>query len=128
MTSRRPYLIRAIYEWVLDNELTPYLLVDATYPDTELPQQYIEDGRIVLNISPQSVRFLDINNDQISFTARFSGSSQTLFFPIGSVLAIYAKENGNGMLFDADDVPPPSSPTTKPTKKASGRPILKVVK
>lgn len=99
-SSRRPYLIRAIYDWVLDNGLTPYLLVAADEPDVEVPTQYVgDDGKIVMNLSPTAVRGLDLGNDVVRFEARFSGTPHHVFIPTGAVLAVYAKETGEGMLF-----------------------------
>lgn len=126
MTSLKPYLIRSIYEWILDNELTPHLLVDAEYEGTVLPGNYIEDGRIVLNINPPAIQGLTLGNEEIEFNARFSGKATHILVPIKAVMAIYAKENGKGMIFDreeevGDDEPPP--PEKKPT-----RPQLRVVK
>lgn len=102
MTSTRPYLLRALHEWILDNDLTPYVQVDATMENVEVPQQFVQDGRIVLNLSPASVRNLDLGNEWISFNARFSGSAMQVFLPIQSVLAIYSKENGQGMFFQPE--------------------------
>lgn len=125
MTPLKPYLIRSIYEWIVDNDLTPHLLVDATHPDALLPEAFIEDGKIVLNIRPAAVQGLSLGNDEIEFNARFSGRPMLIVAPISSVLAIYAKENGRGMVFDKeneehDDTPPPAP---KPA-----RPQLRVVK
>ena len=109
MTSNRPYLIRAIYDWIVENNLTPYLLVSANYPEVQLPLDYVKEGRIVLNISPQACRGLHLNNDRIVFTARFSGKAdQIVVFP-AAVLAIYAKENGAGMEFGIEEPPPVTS-------------------
>lgn len=103
MTSNRPYLLRALYDWICDNHLTPYLLVDATGDDLNIPHEFVEDGKIVLNISPSAVRDLDLSNDYINFKARFSGKSMNVYFPNESVQAIYAKENGRGMIFPEED-------------------------
>ncbi len=99
MISDRPYLIRALNEWILDNNLTPYILVDANADKVKVPSQSITDGKIVLNISPAAVRELQINNDLILFSARFSGRTYHISVPVETVLAIYAKENGKGMIF-----------------------------
>ena len=127
MTSNRPYLIRAIYDWIVDNNLTPYLLVSADYPDVQLPTDYVKEGRIVLNISPQACRGLHLNNDRIVFTARFSGKAeQVVVFP-SAVLAIYAKENGTGMDFGPEN--PKSSSTLDITKNSKkNKPSLTLVK
>ncbi len=126
MTSNRPYLIRAIHEWLLDNQCTPYLLVDAQAPGVEVPGQYVKDGKIVLNISPGAVEALRITNDEVTFLARFSGVSQLVSIPITAVLAVYARENGRGMMFNEEDKDGPEPDNTDPTPPA--RPSLKVVK
>ncbi|MEM7251748.1 MAG: ClpXP protease specificity-enhancing factor [Pseudomonadota bacterium] len=124
MTSNRPYLIRAIHEWIIDNGFTPHLVVDATSDDVVVPRQFVEDGRIVLNVAPSSVRELHISNDEVSFGARFSGTHFDVSLPIANILAIYARENGQGLAFadDEGDAPPPSEP-----EKPKG-PSLRVVK
>jgi stringent starvation protein B len=125
MTSNRSYLIRAINEWLLDNNCTPHLLVDAEAPGVDVPNQYIQDGKIVLNIGPNAVEGLQVSNEEVTFLARFSGVSQLVSLPISAVLAIYAKENGRGMMFneEGDSDPEPEDPDEKPS-----RPSLKVVK
>ena len=99
MTSNRPYLIRALYEWLLDNDLTPHLLVDAEYEGVVVPGQFVEDGRIVLNVNPSAVINLQMTNELISFNARFGGRETDVLIPPLAVLGIYARENGRGMLF-----------------------------
>jgi stringent starvation protein B len=129
MTSNRPYLIRALYEWLVDNELTPYLLVDAEADGVQVPQRYVEEGRIVLNVSPSAVRDLHLGNDLIAFEARFGGTAFALSLPPDAVLGVYARENGKGMLFPDDmaDDPEPPKPTGPPPS-SGGKPSLKVVK
>lgn len=129
MTSNRPYLIRALYEWLVDNDLTPYLLVDARREDVSVPTSYVEDGRIVLNVGPTAVRHLVLGNDEIAFEARFSGTAHAIVLPPEAVLGVYARENGKGMLFpeDSDDSPEPPEPT-KPAPSPGGKPSLKIVK
>jgi stringent starvation protein B len=124
MTSNRPYLIRALYDWLVDNDLTPYLLVDAQRNDVHVPADYVENGRIVLNVSPSAVRGLELGNEQIGFEARFSGTAHIIALPPAAVLGVYARENGKGMLFpdDHDEEPTPPEPPS------SGKPALKVVK
>ncbi|NJN47342.1 MAG: ClpXP protease specificity-enhancing factor [Candidatus Competibacteraceae bacterium] len=125
MTSNRPYLIRALYEWITDNGLTPYLLVDAEASDVQVPRQFVQEGRIVLNINPSAVQGLLLGNEFVEFSARFSGAPHQVNIPTPAVMAIYARENGQGMVFGNEpgsDQPPPSSP--QPTK----RPTLKIVK
>ena len=130
MTSNKPYLIRAIYDWIVDNDLTPYILVNAEYPGVEVPQDYVNAGRIILNISPKSCRGLHLDNDRILFTTRFSGQTMQLFLHPHAVLAIYAKENGRGMEFGEEYNEPPPQPVDIHAGKASrsrGKPVLKLV-
>ncbi len=132
MSSSRPYLIRAIYDWVIDNNFTPYLLVNAENEHAIIPKEYVEDGKIVLNINPSAISDLQLGNDYIMFNARFSGKAMEVSVPIAAVLAIYARENGQGMMFDENNnnLPPtPPENTTPPDKsKKSQKPQLKVVK
>jgi stringent starvation protein B len=129
MTPSRPYLIRAINEWILDNSLTPYLLVDAQAPAVEVPERYVENGKIVLNINPRAINGLVINNQEITFSARFSGTPVSIYIPVSAVLAIYAQENGRGMMFnDEEDEPEPPGNGPEPGSGKSSRPTLKVVK
>ena len=100
LTPTHPYLARAIYEWICDNQLTPYLLVDATKPHTDVPVQFVQDGQIVLNIAPHSVHQLMMTNEAITFSARFSGVSREIYVPLSAVLGVYARENGQGLFFD----------------------------
>ncbi|MDJ0807118.1 MAG: ClpXP protease specificity-enhancing factor [Gammaproteobacteria bacterium] len=128
MTSNRPYLIRALYEWLVDNELTPYLLVDADLPHVEVPREFVEEGRIVLNVNPRAISNLELGNEWIRFSARFKGVLEDVIVPPVAVLGIYAKENGQGMLFASEeggDGQPEDEPDPpKPGKRAT----LKVVK
>ena len=135
MTSSRPYLIRAIYDWILDNQLTPYILVNAEHSGVEIPLEYVTAGRVVLNISPESCRGLHLDNDRIVLTTRFSGRTVQLAMSPGAVLAIYAKENGRGMEFNEEegegDLPPASPiPTgSRASKDGTGRkPALRLIK
>ena len=150
MTTRRPYLIRAFNDWILDNGLTPYLSVNADYEGVEVPRDFVIDGEILLNLSPASVRNLELGQEYILFDARFSGQAHHIVIPVKAVIAIFARENGEGMAFvyekqepvtdvqthemilksiiqderedapEDDEDPPPDPP--------SGRPSLKVVK
>jgi stringent starvation protein B len=111
MTSNRPYLVRAMYEWIADNGLTPYLLVDAGVEGVNVPTQAVKDGRVVLNIAGRAVAQLELGNDEVRFMARFSGVSQSVRVPVAAILAIYAQETGQGMMLpqgDEDGTPPPS--------------------
>jgi stringent starvation protein B len=103
MTSSRPYLIRAIYQWIVDNGATPHLLVDASYPSVCVPREYVENNKIILNIGPMAAHGLKLGNEHVEFSARFSGKSLPVVVPIGAVLAIYARENGQGMVFNEND-------------------------
>ena len=133
MTPSRPYIMRALYEWIVDNDCTPYLLVDARRPGVEVPSQYVKDGQIVLNVSPSAVIELLIGNEWISFNGRFGGTPTAILLPVGAVIGIYARENGQGMVFEAEEAPePPDDPSGDDgggsTSKPEGRPSLKIVK
>ncbi len=138
MNSSRPYLLRAFYEWIVDNNATPYVVVNADFPQVSVPREYVDNGRIVLNISPGAVRSLQLANDHLEFNARFAGVPHDIYVPMRAVSAIYAKENGRGMVFkddEEDDTPPPakekegsSGKGGKGKKGGSGRPTLTVVK
>jgi stringent starvation protein B len=131
MTPNQPYLLRAFYEWIVDNNLTPYLVVNATYPGTQVPQEHVQAGQIVLNVSPSSTGKMLLGNHEITFDARFGGVPRSLVIPCKAVLAIYAKENGAGTVFTPEDELDSDEPDMtelpeKPTKK--GKPTLTVVK
>lgn len=134
MSSSRPYLIRSLYEWILDNQCTPYALVNARYPDTVVPEAFVEAGQIVLNLSPNAIRHLEMDNEKICFDGRFGGVAQQVWLPAQAVMAIYARENGQGMVFEVEPAPvPPSSeegaaPNKGPAGAKPARPALKVVK
>jgi stringent starvation protein B len=140
MTPSRPYLVRALHEWILDNQCTPYVLVDASLAGVQVPQDYVTQGQIVLNISPVAVQNLLVDDEGLSFNARFGGVPMSVYVPTVAMLAIYAKENGQGMVFgteagapDPNDPPKPTKVETEADKKseseaASSRPALKVVK
>ncbi|MDO4710100.1 MAG: ClpXP protease specificity-enhancing factor [Pseudomonadota bacterium] len=97
MTSQRPYLLRAMHEWISDNGMTPYLLVNAHYSGVHVPAHTVKDGQVVLNIAERAVQMLSLGNEYITFNARFAGVSHEVFVPVGAVLAIYARETGQGM-------------------------------
>lgn len=133
MTSSRPYLLRTIYEWLVDNHLTPYIMVDAMMAGVEVPERFVQDGKIILNIESHAVSQLRMGNDAVEFNARFSGISHRVFIPIQAVKAIYAFENGRGMVFNEEEdieVSAPQKSATlsdlRPVQK--GRPDLKIVK
>ena len=98
----RPYIVKALYDWLLDSELTPHLLVDATLQDVLVPEQFVQDGQIVLNIMPSAVRNLFMDDEAVSFNARFSGQPMDVYVPMKAILAIYAREDGQGMGFGAE--------------------------
>lgn len=125
MSSSRPYLMRAIYDWIVDNNLTPYLLVNAGEPDVQVPVEHISNGKIILNVDPNAVQNLDMLGTEISFNARFSGKQTQVRLPISAALAIYARENGRGMVFNDDDETPPD-PSDE--KNKSNMPNLRIVK
>ena len=102
LTPRRPYLLRAFYEWLLDNQLTPHLVVDVTLPGVQVPMEYARDGQIVLNIAPRAVGNLELANDEVRFNARFGGVPRNVSAPLAAVLAIYARENGAGTMFEPE--------------------------
>ena len=121
MTPSKPYVVRAIYDWIIDNNCTPHVLVDASVGGVVVPDDYVADGQIVLNISPTAVVSLSLGNDAISFSGRFGGVPLDVFLPLDSLLGIYARENGQGMIFDDDD-PDEPSPPTEPDPIGSNKP------
>lgn len=145
MTPSRPYLLRAFYDWLLDNEMTPHLLVNASLPHVRVPQQFVRDGQIVLNIAPQAVMAYTQDNDAISFSARFGGTPFQVYIPMAAVVAIHARENGVGTFFPPEEAyaawessPEPTAelstvkggvpPTEPEPPRPSGRPALRVIK
>ncbi len=138
MTPSRPYIMRALYEWIVDNDCTPYLLVDATLEGVVVPGQYVKDGQIVLNISPSAVIDLTISNESVAFNGRFGGVAIDIWVPVSAVVGIYARENGQGMVFEPEspeDTPQPPEggdeppqPPAGPKPADGGRPSLKIVK
>lgn len=127
MTPRRPYMVRAVYDWLVDNQLTPHLVVDAEQPGCELPWEFVQDGQIVLNIAPTAVGQLQLGNDRIEFSARFSGKPHRVWVPMAAVMALYARENGAGTIFedevfDSSATPPAEAAETEekrqPNKKS----------
>lgn len=125
MTSSKPYLLRALYEWILDNDFTPHVIVDINAADVDVPDQAVQDGRLVLNISPLATRDLQMENEAVSFQARFAGSSRDIWIPMNAVLAIYARENGQGMMFAESGDEDPDPPEKK--ERPEG-PKLRVIK
>jgi len=127
MTSNKPYLIRALNEWILDNQLTPFLLVDASVKGVEVPEQYIKDGKIILNITPSAIQEIVFEDEWIYFSARFSGQPFMINIPVSAVLAIYAKENGRGIMF-AEEESLAVDTTEVGQRESSNKPVLTVVK
>lgn len=112
MSSSRPYIVRALYDWIIENDCTPYILVNAFADDVEVPQEHVKDGQIILNISPSAVQSLFIRSEAIDFDGRFAGIPKRVYVPIAAVMGIYAKENGQGMIFDSEaNMPKPPSPS-----------------
>jgi stringent starvation protein B len=141
MTSHRPYLLRALAEWIADNGMTPHLLVDATQAGVQVPASAVKEGKVVLNIAERAVVRLQIDNEAVSFTARFGGVSYPVSVPISAVLAIYSRETGQGMALpddvshgpgpeggDDDEPPTPETPSPDDVPTAGKRPHLRVVK
>ncbi|MBT3409609.1 MAG: ClpXP protease specificity-enhancing factor [Halieaceae bacterium] len=129
MTPSRPYIMRALYEWIVDNGCTPYILVDAAIDNVMVPEQYVKDDQIVLNISPTAVMELNISNDAVAFNGRFGGVATDIFVPVSAVIGIYARENGQGMVFEHEEeveIPPDDTPPEP--HNPEGRPSLKIVK
>ncbi len=143
MSPSRPYLLRAFYDWLLDNDLTPHLVVNAELPGVKVPTQFVEDGQIVLNVAPHAVGNLQLGNDAVTFNARFGGQPHALYIPLAAVAAIYARENGAGTVFQPEagyddeevegivevdaEAPADDEPTETPPRP-KGRPSLKVIK
>jgi stringent starvation protein B len=134
LKSRRPYLLRAMHEWISDCEQTPHILVDASLPGVEVPRQYVQAGKIILNVSANATSMLSLGNEVVRFRARFGATTFDVSVPIGAVLGIYARETGQGMIFSEADAPPPQPPAPTDSGTGSGadnkrtKPTLKVVK
>ena len=131
MRSNRPYLLRAFFDWIVDNDCTPYIVVNAHYPGVEVPQDFVTDGQIVLNVAPRAVSHFEMNHEFVQLSTRFSGMPIEIYFPVGAVMGIYTQENGQGMVFDpeTDDDTPPSAPPRGPkaVKTTSDKPASKPV-
>ena len=130
MTPSKPYVVRAIYDWIVDNSCTPHVLIDAQSEGVVVPLDYVTEGQIVLNISPTAVVSLNLGNDAIAFSGRFGGVPMDVFLPLDSVLGIYARENGQGMIFEDDDDLDGSNPHPEPdpiSPRSARKPSLKLV-
>ncbi len=125
MSSSRPYLLQALFDWIVANDCTPYVLVDASVSGVDVPQQHVKDGQIVLNISPSAVTGFSIGSDGLFFNARFAGIATDIFAPTSAIMGIYARENGQGMIFETEEKTDPESPQDPPAGK---KPSLTVVK
>ena len=136
MTSNKPYLIRALYEWLVDNNATPHILVDTSFDQVMIPSSIAKDGQVVLNIATRAVQNLEMKNSHVAFSARFGGVPQNIYIPMQAVLAIYSMEDGEGMMFAEEAVSASEKkPATisedkksKPSKPSKGKPGLKIVK
>lgn len=129
--SRRPYLLRAMHEWITDNGQTPHIVVDAGVPGVEVPRQYVQGGKIILNVSYTATSGLVLGNDSVRFRARFGAVTHDVCVPVAAVLGVYARETGQGMIFSEADAPPPNPPAEAPppgNEVKRSRPTLKVVK
>ncbi|MFL2545756.1 MAG: ClpXP protease specificity-enhancing factor [Candidatus Rariloculaceae bacterium] len=127
-TSKRPYLIRAMHEWMTDNNLTPYIVLDASDDNLDVPDQYISEGKLILNISYAATQNLVLGDDSLIFSTRFEGVSRQIDLPTTAVIGIYAQETGQGMIFSEDDATPPPDEAGPGDGEPTGRPTLKVVK
>jgi stringent starvation protein B len=130
VTSRRPYLLRAMHEWISDNAQTPHIVVDAQLGGVDVPRQYVKDGKIILNLSHAATSALKMGNDWVEFNARFGGVTRHVKVPLGAVLGIYARETGQGMIFSENDMgpEPPAAGKSSAAGEKGRRPHLKVVK
>jgi stringent starvation protein B len=134
LRSRRPYLLRAMHEWISDCQQTPHLVVDASIQGVEVPRQYVQNGKIILNVSNNATSGLVLGNDFVRFRARFGSATWDVAVPIAAVLGVYARETGQGMIFSEADGPAPEPPAAPPSDQAGGvdakrsKPTLKVVK
>ena len=120
-------MLRALHEWITDNGMTPHLLVNADLPDVFVPEQYIDKGKVVLNVSPAAVHALELGNESISFSARFAGSPTAVSFPVSAVMAIYARENGQGMMFPEEQAEADDESSSESESKST-KPHLTLIK
>lgn len=139
MKPLRPYLYHTYYNWITDSDCTPYLLVNTSYPDVDVPVEYVREGKIILNISPRSIGQYTVDNEAIQFSARFNGMLRDIYIPFGAIEALYAQESGDGVMFQEEEFyseqsylsrckteEKPQNIDPKPVKKKSGH--LKLVK
>lgn len=127
MLSSKPYLLQAMYQWILDSSCTPHIVVDATLDAVRVPAQYVKNGQIVLNISPTAVQSMSMDKQAVAFNARFGGQPLDIYVPMYAIMGVYARENGRGMMFEPEEMPEPDA---TPPQNAAGKskPVLRVVK
>ena len=128
MSSSRPYLLRAMYEWLTDNDLTPFIMIDTEQPGVDVPEECVDDDHIVLNVAPLAIRNWNVGSEQVTFKARFGGTPHEIVLPIVSIMAIYASENGRGMVFDEDDHTIDDGDGSYGGQPKGNKPHLKVIK
>ncbi len=128
MSPSKPYLLRALHAWIADNGLTPHLIVDANAPGLDVPVAAGADGKLVLNVGPDATRNLEMGNESVSFNARFSGTAQTVFLPMSAIIAIYARENGQGMMFPSEEDVMADDSDPKSKSEKNDIPHLRVIK
>ena len=126
LKSQRPYLLRALHEWIVDNAQTPHVIVDATVPGVAVPASFVQDGKIVLNLSVEAANGLLLGNESVDFRGRFGGAVHEVHVPVGAILCIYARETGHGMVFGEPEPPATTPPPADPPRR--GKPALKVLK
>ena len=128
MNSVRPYLMRALIDWVVDNGCTPYMAIACDVPGVDVPAEHTTDGKLVLDISATAARNLSIGEDRVQVDCRFAGKPVHISVPVGAVIAVYARENGKGMVFDIEPETPPAPPAPKAAPRKADGPKLKLVK
>ena len=127
MNSSRPYMVRALIEWITDNQMTPYIAIAVGSENVDIPAEYVVDERIVLNVSPMAVRNFEINQEEISFYSKFNGVSRYVKAPTGNIIAVYSKEGGEGMQFELEALGSNEQLPSNEEKQPSGGPNLKLV-
>jgi stringent starvation protein B len=126
LKSQRPYLLRAMHEWIVDNAQTPHVIVDATVAGVAVPASFVQDGKIVLNLGLEAANALSLGNESVDFRGRFGGAVHEVHVPVGAILCIYARETGQGMVFGEPEPPSPAPAPEEPARR--GKPALKVLK
>jgi stringent starvation protein B len=130
LKSQRPYLLRAMHEWIVDNAHTPHVIVDANVAGVAVPVEFVQDGKIILNLSMEAANGLTLGNESVDFRGRFGGAVHDVHVPVGAVLCIYARETGQGMVFGEPELPaePPPVPPPREDRAKRGKTTLKVLK